>query len=109
MGILFKSTAPGFSSSNVELGNRWSTFSESETERQEREEFLCNISENATVKVVPTDPPKFDVGDPTAAKYLEENGYVVFRQVATPEEVVNGINLFWKLIESETKGKVLGT
>lgn len=59
------------------------------------------------VKTVPTDPPKFDAGDPAAAKYLEENGYVVFRNLASPEEVTHGINLFWKLIESETKGKVL--
>jgi len=48
------------------------------------------------VTVVPFTPPKFEVNDPDAYKYLEENGYVVFKNVATKQELEHGYELFWK-------------
>ncbi len=79
------------------------------SKREEEDEFTCPIGDGDkySVKIIPTDSPKFDPGDAEASKYLEANGYVVFRQVATDEEVKIAIDLFWKLIESETNGKVL--
>lgn len=56
--------------------------------------------------IVAFTPPKFEPGDPAALQYLEENGYVVYGKVASPEEVAHAIDLFWTHFETETKGKV---
>ncbi len=86
-------------------GNYFSNANKEEAE----DEFTCPIGdgEKYRVKIIPTDSPKFSPGDAEASKYLEANGYVVFHQVATEQEVKTAIDLFWKLIESETNGKVL--
>jgi len=52
---------------------------------------------------VPYEPPKFEVGDPAALQYLDEFGYVVFKNVATEEEVIQARNLFWDFAE-DVKG-----
>jgi len=52
------------------------------------------------VEVIPFVPPKFDVSDPLAYKYLEDNGYVVLHNVATPEEIQHGQELFWKYMNA---------
>lgn len=49
---------------------------------------------------VPYTPPKFDVDDPKAVEYLDVNGYVVFKGVATQDEVVRARALFWDWVES---------
>lgn len=51
------------------------------------------------VNVTSVTPPKFDVSDPAAYQYLEDNGYVVFTKVATPEELAQGYELFWKFMQ----------
>ncbi len=51
-------------------------------------------------------PPKFAPNDPEAKKYLDENGYVVFKQTATPADVTKAIDLFWTHVETESKRKV---
>jgi ectoine hydroxylase-related dioxygenase (phytanoyl-CoA dioxygenase family) len=48
----------------------------------------------------PTQVPRFQVDDPAGYTYLEENGYVVFKNVATPDEIEMGISLAWDFIES---------
>eukprot|EP01128_Nolandella_sp_AFSM9_P011892 TRINITY_DN8794_c0_g1_i1.p1 TRINITY_DN8794_c0_g1~~TRINITY_DN8794_c0_g1_i1.p1 ORF type:complete len:281 (+),score=41.97 TRINITY_DN8794_c0_g1_i1:2-844(+) len=47
----------------------------------------------------PTVVPRFLVGDPAGYRYLEENGYVVFANVASNEEQKHGIDLAWKFLE----------
>jgi len=48
---------------------------------------------------IPYEPPKFEVDDPKAAEYLEEFGYVVFKDVATEAEVIKARDLFWDFAE----------
>jgi hypothetical protein len=50
------------------------------------------------VEVVPFQPPKFEATDPAAFKYLDDHGYVVFRNIATQEELQQGKELFWKFM-----------
>jgi len=53
---------------------------------------------------VPTIVPRFDLDDAEGLKYLEDNGYVVFKDIATNEELKKGIELAWDFIESVTPG-----
>lgn len=43
---------------------------------------------------------RFDVGDPRGYAYLEEHGYVVFREVLAEPEVRKATALFWDFMES---------
>lgn len=52
----------------------------------------------------PTEVPRFDVDDPKGYKYLEENGYVVFKEVATEEEIKKGRSLAWDFLEGLKTG-----
>jgi hypothetical protein len=54
---------------------------------------------------IPLIPEKFDPGDPKAAQYLEENGYVVFSQLANSKEVEKAKGLFWDHIENFTSAQ----
>eukprot|EP01087_Luapelamoeba_hula_P006035 TRINITY_DN16188_c0_g1_i1.p1 TRINITY_DN16188_c0_g1~~TRINITY_DN16188_c0_g1_i1.p1 ORF type:complete len:378 (+),score=58.36 TRINITY_DN16188_c0_g1_i1:52-1134(+) len=47
----------------------------------------------------PTEVPRFDVEDPAAYQYLEENGYVVIKDVLTPDEIEKGRGLAWDFME----------
>lgn len=51
------------------------------------------------VEVKDFTPPKFDVNDPAGYQYLEDNGYAVFKDVATKEELDHGYELFWKFMQ----------
>jgi len=53
---------------------------------------------------VPTVVPRFDLDDAEGLKYLDENGYVVFKDIATPEELEKGKQLAWDFLESVTPG-----
>jgi len=44
--------------------------------------------------------PRFNVGEPQGYTYLEDNGYVVFKDVATPAQIETGINLAWDFLEN---------
>eukprot|EP01128_Nolandella_sp_AFSM9_P010366 TRINITY_DN7145_c0_g1_i1.p1 TRINITY_DN7145_c0_g1~~TRINITY_DN7145_c0_g1_i1.p1 ORF type:complete len:352 (-),score=40.65 TRINITY_DN7145_c0_g1_i1:16-1071(-) len=48
----------------------------------------------------PTVVPRYEVGDPAGYRYLEENGYVVFANVATEAQQSHGIDLAWKFLEA---------
>jgi len=47
----------------------------------------------------PTIVPRFGVDDVKGYEYLEENGFVVFKDIASPEEVEKGLGLAWDFIE----------
>jgi ectoine hydroxylase-related dioxygenase (phytanoyl-CoA dioxygenase family) len=47
----------------------------------------------------PVQVPRFCVDDPQGYTYLEDNGYVVFKDVATPAQIKTGINLAWDFLE----------
>eukprot|EP01088_Endostelium_zonatum_P007260 TRINITY_DN19479_c0_g1_i1.p1 TRINITY_DN19479_c0_g1~~TRINITY_DN19479_c0_g1_i1.p1 ORF type:complete len:335 (-),score=54.57 TRINITY_DN19479_c0_g1_i1:89-1093(-) len=51
-------------------------------------------------------PPSFEVDDPAGYKYLEEHGYVVFKNVLTPEEVSKGKDLAWDFLEGLKKSSI---
>jgi len=42
---------------------------------------------------------RFDINDEEGYKFLEENGFVVFKDVATPEELEKGQGLCWDFLE----------
>jgi len=48
----------------------------------------------------PIFPPAFRCDDPAALDYLNQNGYVRFSGVASPEEIDTAISLFWDHAES---------
>jgi len=56
----------------------------------------------------PFRPPLFDVTNPesneAALQYLRDNGYVVYENVITPEEVQEGLNLLWDFLEGMGTG-----
>eukprot|EP01113_Clastostelium_recurvatum_P040102 TRINITY_DN6204_c0_g1_i1.p1 TRINITY_DN6204_c0_g1~~TRINITY_DN6204_c0_g1_i1.p1 ORF type:complete len:316 (-),score=24.34 TRINITY_DN6204_c0_g1_i1:164-1111(-) len=57
--------------------------------------------------VEPVDPPvKFQVDDPKALEFLNENGFVVFTKVATNEEINHLHTLFWDNMEIESEGRI---
>jgi hypothetical protein len=45
-------------------------------------------------------PPRFDYDDAAGDQYLKENGYVVYKNAATPDEISKAHGLFWDFIES---------
>eukprot|EP00494_Astrolonche_serrata_P030255 UN30522 len=47
---------------------------------------------------------RFEVDDQKAVKYLENEGYVVFKQVLKKEEIETATNLFWKWLENLCPG-----
>jgi len=51
-------------------------------------------------------PDKFACDDPKARDYLAEHGYVVFKDVATKEEIKELFELFWENIEIESEGRI---
>eukprot|EP01125_Pyxidicula_operculata_P020424 TRINITY_DN753_c0_g1_i2.p1 TRINITY_DN753_c0_g1~~TRINITY_DN753_c0_g1_i2.p1 ORF type:complete len:331 (+),score=76.77 TRINITY_DN753_c0_g1_i2:30-1022(+) len=53
---------------------------------------------------IPTVVPRFEIDDPKGLEYLEENGYVVFSNVATHEEVEKGKSLAWDYLENLVPG-----
>eukprot|EP00026_Physarum_polycephalum_P009822 Phypoly_transcript_09959.p1 GENE.Phypoly_transcript_09959~~Phypoly_transcript_09959.p1 ORF type:complete len:402 (+),score=66.12 Phypoly_transcript_09959:26-1207(+) len=44
-------------------------------------------------------PPTFAIGDEAAKTYLEENGYVVFRDVVNEEKNTKAVSLLWDWLE----------
>eukprot|EP00005_Dracoamoeba_jomungandri_P005263 CAMPEP_0174251554 /NCGR_PEP_ID=MMETSP0439-20130205/1338_1 /TAXON_ID=0 /ORGANISM="Stereomyxa ramosa, Strain Chinc5" /LENGTH=374 /DNA_ID=CAMNT_0015331895 /DNA_START=40 /DNA_END=1164 /DNA_ORIENTATION=+ len=52
----------------------------------------------------PTVVPRFDIEDDAGYEYLEENGYVVFKDVANPQEIQQGISLAWDYLEGLVPG-----
>jgi len=58
------------------------------------------------LKVQMVEPPKFRPGDPAAVTYLKENGYVAYEQAASREELDTAIDLFWSMIERESRGLI---
>jgi len=50
----------------------------------------------APIQVIPFAPPRFDVGDVKALEYLDAQGYVVFKNVATAEEIAKAEDVFWE-------------
>jgi len=48
--------------------------------------------------------PRFSVDDPDGYIYLEENGYVVFKDVATEAQIELGKNLAWDYLEGLSVG-----
>jgi len=62
--------------------------------KQDRKTFLSEY------KVpTPTIVPRFEVDDEAGYKYLEDNGYAVFKSVANEEEIEKGKSLAWDFIE----------
>jgi len=53
---------------------------------------------------VSVEVPRFSIDDKDAYAYLEEFGYVVFKDVANKEEIEKGKELAWDYIESVTEG-----
>eukprot|EP00005_Dracoamoeba_jomungandri_P009297 CAMPEP_0174273026 /NCGR_PEP_ID=MMETSP0439-20130205/53085_1 /TAXON_ID=0 /ORGANISM="Stereomyxa ramosa, Strain Chinc5" /LENGTH=353 /DNA_ID=CAMNT_0015363915 /DNA_START=17 /DNA_END=1078 /DNA_ORIENTATION=- len=53
---------------------------------------------------VPTVVPRFSVDDPAGYEYLAENGYVVFKNVASEEELETGRSLAWDFLEGLEAG-----
>lgn len=45
---------------------------------------------------VPFAPPRFEVGDPSALDYFKAEGYVVFKDIISTEEIETGKTLMWK-------------
>eukprot|EP00026_Physarum_polycephalum_P011280 Phypoly_transcript_11487.p1 GENE.Phypoly_transcript_11487~~Phypoly_transcript_11487.p1 ORF type:complete len:361 (+),score=62.25 Phypoly_transcript_11487:73-1155(+) len=58
------------------------------------------------VNLEPLHPQKFACDDPKALEYLNEHGYVVFKDVATKEEVEELTNLFWENMSIESEGRI---
>lgn len=44
-------------------------------------------------------PPRFGIEDEEGLQYLEEHGYVVFKDILTPEQVEQGRSLAWDFLE----------
>eukprot|EP01089_Gocevia_fonbrunei_P007047 TRINITY_DN1806_c0_g2_i2.p1 TRINITY_DN1806_c0_g2~~TRINITY_DN1806_c0_g2_i2.p1 ORF type:complete len:210 (-),score=42.26 TRINITY_DN1806_c0_g2_i2:3-632(-) len=55
---------------------------------------------------VPYHPPSFEVTDDSGYKYLEEHGYVVFKNVLSTEEIQKGRSLAWDFLEGLNKRKI---
>jgi len=55
-------------------------------------------------KIIPTIAPRFDVNDEEGLNYLEQNGYVVFKDIANQEELEKGRGLAWDFIEATAPG-----
>lgn len=51
-------------------------------------------------------PPRFSVDNPEAYKYLEENGYVVIREVLSSEQISIAKDMCWEWIEAITGSEV---
>lgn len=54
----------------------------------------------------PISPEKFECDDTKAREYLNEHGYVVFKDVANKEEVNGLTELFWENMEIESEGRI---
>lgn len=54
----------------------------------------------------PVSPEKFESDDPKARDYLNEHGYVVFKGVASSEDVSHLKELFWQNMEIESEGRI---
>jgi len=50
--------------------------------------------------------PRFEPGDPSARKFLNDNGYAVFANVLDHSEVQTARILFWEWAEANSQGKV---
>jgi len=53
---------------------------------------------------IPTEVPRFQIDDKKAFAYLEEFGYVVFRDVANEEQIERGRSLAWDHVEDVSNG-----
>lgn len=53
---------------------------------------------------VPFTPQKFRAADPLAVDFLNENGYVVYSQVASEQQTKEAVSLFWDYMESVGAG-----
>lgn len=58
-----------------------------------------NKQSNPDIVIESYETPRFDVTDPDGYKYLEDNGFVVFKGVANDEEIQTGIGLAWDYLE----------
>jgi len=64
-----------------------------------------NTTSNANLpKAVPKIVPRFDLDDVAALQYLDDNGIVVFKNIASPQEVQKGLDLAWDYIEKAIPG-----
>jgi len=70
------------------------------------EEYFTTKVAGKPVTIKPFTPPRFEVDDPAALEYLEENGYVVFKNIATDAETQTGIEIFWNHLEKESEGAI---
>eukprot|EP01111_Echinosteliopsis_oligospora_P011316 TRINITY_DN3708_c0_g1_i1.p1 TRINITY_DN3708_c0_g1~~TRINITY_DN3708_c0_g1_i1.p1 ORF type:complete len:423 (-),score=99.52 TRINITY_DN3708_c0_g1_i1:50-1246(-) len=68
--------------------------------RRQQEEPPTPEPEYGMKNPYPYVPPKFEPNDPAALEYLDRKGYVVFKNIATQEEVETAITLFWDLAEA---------
>jgi ectoine hydroxylase-related dioxygenase (phytanoyl-CoA dioxygenase family) len=50
-------------------------------------------------RIQPYAPPRFAVDDPAGYAYLEEHGYAVFKDVASPDQLEEGRQLAWDFLE----------
>jgi len=64
------------------------------------------VGNNKPYRLQFVEPPKFSHDDPAALDYLTENGYVVYKNMATTEELNKAVDLFWQHIERETKSTI---
>jgi len=58
------------------------------------------------VPLTPIHPTKFSCDDPEATQFLHEHGYVVFKDVASPKEIEELIELFWSHLAIESEGRI---
>jgi len=60
----------------------------------------ARVYTSAAPEAIAFAPPSFEVDDEAGYKYLEEHGYVVFKNVLTPTEVEKGRSLAWDFLEN---------
>jgi hypothetical protein len=51
------------------------------------------------LSIKPFSPPRFHANDPAGDQYLQEHGYAVYKDVASPDEITRAHDLFWDFIE----------
>lgn len=81
--------------------------SSEESDDNSESPFFCEVLDKYLVKIDPQSPPKYAYTDPAAKSYFDENGYVIFKKLASDDEVSHAITLFWDHLENESKKKVV--
>lgn len=69
-------------------------------------EYLKLKVGDRNIDLTPINPEKFTSDDPKAAEFLEEHGYVVFKDVASKQEVAELMEMFWEHLTIESNGRM---